>query len=53
MDRNPTYRVIMFSKHIPVSHHNNNPNYTLATEFVVYKGIAYYDLDGIVYRFKK
>lgn len=53
LDKNPAYRISISTKHIPVSIHSYNPNYTLETEFLFYKGCIYYDYNGIIFKFKK
>jgi hypothetical protein len=47
------YEVYIFTSTIPKSMNNNNPNYILVSEFLLYDNKLYYDADGIVYKFVK
>lgn len=49
------YRFIIRTKTLPISVKavSRNPYYELSNEFILYKDTIYYDLDGIIYKFKK
>jgi hypothetical protein len=49
------YRYMFSTKTLPISVKKicRNPYYTLENEFIIYKDTVYYDLNGIIYKFRK